>query len=596
MKNLSRIIALSVLILGIVAIVSPLTAHAARANVTNWYIMSFDSDITVNTDGSLDVKEHIIADCGQCSGKHGIFRVLPYQIKTKEGKTFQTPVTLNAIEDEKGNARNYSETIQSDNKTISWRVGDANKTVQGVNVYDISYTVENAVRDQTSTDELYWNLIGAFWDLEIDQASIIIHTPASVDGTKAPLTIYAGPTVTKDHTNEYIQYKWKDAHTLFIESKKGFKKGEDITASISFPKGIFTLPSQEDVQKSIDALNAQGDTSSSPMSTEALIGMGILWIAPSILAFIVCFLLWRKYGKDPVVKKAITPEFDAPDNLSALTLHALETHGKLTSKGITAAIVDLAVNGLLIIKEIPKTGFFGSVDYSLTKTGATPKRALTKTEQALFDALFEDGDTVLLSSLKTSFPKQLEAINAIADAELIEKGYVDKNGGQKAGAGFFVVAGILFFIGFLGWFGAGFIPAAGICAIFGGLMMKRTPAGAELIWKISGFKLFMNTAEKYRQQFFEKEGMFEKLLPYAILFGITKEWLKKMGELGVMPQEGSMAPLWFVSSSGFSSFDSLAAGLESVSSSISTSTTSSSGSGGGGFSGGGGGGGGGGGW
>lgn len=604
MKNLSRIFASIALILGVALAANPLVTHAARTNVTDWYIDRFESDITINTDGSLNIKERITADCGKCKDKHGIFRVLPYEITTQEGDTFPTPITLYAIEDEKGNARNYSETIQSNNKTISWRIGDADKTVQGVNIYDISYTVQNAIRDQEKNDEFYWNLVGAFWDLEIDHAVVTIHTPelASLNGAKTPHSIYAGPTVTKDRTNEYVQYKWTNPNTLVIESKKGFKKGEDVTASLSFPKGVFALPNQEEIQQLMETMSEQGNTGSSATTTEAIAGIGILWVLPSLIALLICYPIWRKKGKDPVVNKAITPEFTPPNDLSALMIHNVETHGKITSKGVTAGIVDLAVNGLLVIKEIPKEGWFGSQDFSLSKTGNAPKRPLDKTETALFDALFEDGDTVLLSSLKTSFPKKLKEIHDVADAELIEKGFVAKDGGQKAGSGFFAIAAVLFFIAFLGGglFTAGLLPAAGIFALFGGLMMKRTQAGAELIWKISGFKLFMNTAEKYRQQFFEKEGMFEKLLPYAILFGITKEWLKKMGELGVMPQEGSMAHPWFVSAAGLSaldsSFDTFAAGLESVSSSISTSTTSSSGSSGGGFSGGGGGGGGGGGW
>ena len=51
--------------------------------------------------------------------------------------------------------------------------------------------------------------------------------------------------------------------------------------------------------------------------------------------------------------------------------------------------------------------------------------------------------------------------------------------------------------------------------------------GAELLWRIKGFKLYMETAEKYRQQFYEKENIFEKLLPYAMVFGMTEIWVKK---------------------------------------------------------------------
>lgn len=125
--------------------------------------------------------------------------------------------------------------------------------------------------------------------------------------------------------------------------------------------------------------------------------------------------------------------------------------------------------------------------------------------------------------------------------------------------------------------------------------------------QIKGFKLYMDTAEKYRQKFNEKENIvpagrqvFEKFLPYAIMFGITKEWTKKMRRIYGEEYFNHYHPIWFVGPN-FASFnaDSLASEISSMSSHMSStisSSPSSSGSGGGGFSGGGGGGGGGGGW
>jgi uncharacterized membrane protein len=137
-----------------------------------------------------------------------------------------------------------------------------------------------------------------------------------------------------------------------------------------------------------------------------------------------------------------------------------------------------------------------------------------------------------------------------------------------------------------------------ILIIFNILMPKRTEKGAELAWKISGFKLYMNVAEKYRQRFYEQENIFEKLLPYAILFGMTKKWINKMKIIYGQEYVNSYHPVWFVMAAGsnFNSFDSLNSAISNISTSISSSVGSGSGASGGGFSGGGGGGGGGGGW
>ena len=111
-----------------------------------------------------------------------------------------------------------------------------------------------------------------------------------------------------------------------------------------------------------------------------------------------------------------------------------------------------------------------------------------------------------------------------------------------------------------------------------------------------GFRLYMTTAEKYRQQFAEKAEIFTQLLPYAIVFGCVSRWAKAFEGLDTSASSG-----WYVGNRPFQAAF-LAGNLESMNSSLSSamaSTPASSGSsgfGGGGFSGGGGGGGGGGSW
>ncbi|KKR12525.1 MAG: hypothetical protein UT41_C0001G0069 [Candidatus Wolfebacteria bacterium GW2011_GWC2_39_22] len=109
-----------------------------------------------------------------------------------------------------------------------------------------------------------------------------------------------------------------------------------------------------------------------------------------------------------------------------------------------------------------------------------------------------------------------------------------------------------------------------------------------------GFKLYLETAEKYRMQNLTPD-IFEKYLPYAIIFGIEKKWAKSFEGMHMQP------PSWYGSSSvgmaaGISSGASFSpVGFSSsFSSSFSSAFASAGGVGGGGGSAGGGGGGGGG--
>jgi uncharacterized membrane protein len=124
-------------------------------------------------------------------------------------------------------------------------------------------------------------------------------------------------------------------------------------------------------------------------------------------------------------------------------------------------------------------------------------------------------------------------------------------------------------------------------------MPKRTVLGLDLYYKIEGFKLYMETAEKYRQQFNEKENIFEKFLPYAIMFGITKQWIKAIGKIYGDKYIASYHPIWYAGV-GMANFD--VDSFNSVISGISSAVGTASGASGAGGAGGGGGGGGGGGW
>lgn len=114
-----------------------------------------------------------------------------------------------------------------------------------------------------------------------------------------------------------------------------------------------------------------------------------------------------------------------------------------------------------------------------------------------------------------------------------------------------------------------------------------------------GFKLYLEMAEKYRLQNLTPD-LFEKYLPYAIIFGVEKKWGRAFAHLSMTPPEwyhgAGVAYAGSVSSSvsGFSASAFSASFSSSFTSAFASSGASGGASGGGGGAGGGGGGGGGG--
>ena len=107
-----------------------------------------------------------------------------------------------------------------------------------------------------------------------------------------------------------------------------------------------------------------------------------------------------------------------------------------------------------------------------------------------------------------------------------------------------------------------------------------------------GFREYMTVAETDRQKFYEEENIFEKYLPYAIVYDCVDKWAKAFEGLEGQPGAATTSG-WYIGTGPF-----LAASFARDVSSFSDgmSTAIASGFGGGGFSGGGGGGGGGGSW
>jgi uncharacterized membrane protein len=218
-------------------------------------------------------------------------------------------------------------------------------------------------------------------------------------------------------------------------------------------------------------------------------------------------------------------------------------------------------------------------------------------EKKIMEALFDSQKEIKLSDLKNKFYKELRIISSEIYDSVVNKGYFVKNPNKvraiyisSAIAVVFVIYLFANLVSFLGAIGiVSIILSCIVIAIFGWLMPKRTKKGAIARENILGLKQYLSVAEKERIKFHnapkKNPEQFEKLLPYAMVLGVEKEWAKQFE--GIYNQ----APSWYEGNfpSGFSAII-LANSLGNFSSaaySNLSSSPSSAASGGSGFSGGG---------
>lgn len=585
-----------------------------------WKITNFSSVIGIQNDGYVRIREIIHVDFGTLE-RHGIFRDIPVGYQTSDGKNIALEVKVNSVTD---GIKPLLYEPSNTNGNLRLKIGDPDALITGAQAYVIDYTIRGVLREFETYDELYWNVTGDGWPVEIEHAEATFALPKN--GIVQWSCYFGVRGGTDACTGEKISESM-----LFFKTPRPLRSGEQMTIAVGFTKGIVPIlpPLAEDLPAGAPSRNL------SPLAIAISFSM-------TLAAGIFLLLrLWWKRGRDlensgvpvPLFKKStIIAEYESPlvGNVSLrpgeLGVVMDETADTLD---ITATIVDLAVRGFLAIEEIPKQWFLGSTDYKLLKTAAN-ENALLDYEKKLLDALFKDRSSATLSEffnaikgeapetkdpteksvhiseLKNSFYKDLSEIKDALYKEVTQKKLFAENPStvrMKYGAiGVLgVIAGIVsiffgpLFGGVLFGIGGALIPCGILCIIFASkAMTQKSAAGRDAYLKAKGYKLFISQTETYRQRFFERENTFMEVLPYAIVFGVTKKLADAMKDMRVNPP----APAWYHGANSFNAAtfaESMGDFSKSLSSAL-ASAPSHSGSGGGGFSGGGFGGGGGGSW
>ncbi len=449
---------------------------SARDVVTDWYIQDFRSETTVNKDSSLDVTENITADCGDLPNKHGIFRVLPTQTQLTSSDIIKSPISLISITDFNNNPIKYSTSTDRSNHTVTWKIGDPDRTVTGVNYYRIKYHVKNAVRHTDNQfDEFYWNLSGNFWDIDIDNFAATVIFPDEISQQNSSVNVYTGAVGGKAAFPATAGFTNNSSH-LVADVKQTMTPGQGITVSVTFPKNIIAPYVQTFLEK-------YGDY--------------FYYLIP-LLALILSLILWNKFGRDPKINPTIAPEFEIPEKLAPIEMGLVYSDGILKNQYLSASIINLAVHKFIKIEQLPKQGVFGGSDYQLSKLNSG-KYQLSAAEKELCDDLFKTGDKVLMSSLKNEFYIYLSGITSTGKDFLVDKNWLIKSS-RAWQVGFLSLGLIILATGFI--VGFVFIPHLGMAAIITGLilvvfsffMTRRSVEGAELFRRIKGFKLYRTYA------------------------------------------------------------------------------------------------------
>ncbi len=539
-------------------------------------------EIRVGRDSSLEVQESIEVDFGE-EQWHGIYRELPLADSASRLGVRRLRIRDLAVTDGEGGSWKYA--ARRSGRYLSVRIGDPDVRLTGVQRYVIRYRVDNGLLHFPDHDELYWNATGNEWPVPIRRATCTVHLPEELRARRIQANAWVGPQGSTERARAVAR-----EGRAFFHAGRPLGYNEGMTVAVGWPPGVVEQPS---VWRRAGWFLTEN-----------------IHLLLPVVVLLALTLIWYLYGRDPDLGRSVAVRYEPPDTLRPAEVGALVDE-TVDTRDITATIVDLAVRGYLTIEEGPARGLFGARSYTLRKAaepGARdPRGGLVDFEKTLFERLFKSGDSVTTADLENRFYSAVDKASQQLYSRMGKAGlffarpdrvraFWRKGGGIVSGAGF-----LLFLAAFVDesgtipldptW-GLAILVSGFIVSWFSLLMPRKTPSGKRAALEALGFEEYLSRAEKEDLQLQEKQGLFEKFLPYAISLKVVDRWARAFE--GIL----ETSPEWFVTVEGRGAFSpvrfarSVDVACSSLGSALTSTPRSASGGGsafggGGGFSGGG---------
>jgi uncharacterized membrane protein YgcG len=575
-----------------------------RSDGSDFSFSSFDGEYTLGRDdgghSTLTAVETFVAEFPDFDQNKGIVRAIP---EGYLGVDLHTEIV--SVSDADGNPVAYDDS-ETENGFLLLALG-TDEYVHGSQTYVIEYTQRDAVRAfaGTNADEFYWDAPGTGSEQPFAQAQMRVIVPEELTGAlTGDSACYVGPQGST--TQCEISESRNGGSTEFASPAAALQAGGNVTLAIAFEKGTFVSP---EIPSTWPAFTVVPATAA---------GAGVLSLIAALLAR-------RRNTRDAPGRGIVVPQYTVPKGLEIFV--AADLIGQ-TAKAMPALILSLAVRRNLRIVDDGESSSTFSLQF-LSDSGASA--ADDEVLDALFGQRRQPGMMKDLSATDTELAKKVQLLVSAAPRASVGAGYRVRR--TVRGAIWFVMIAAIVCLAVLGLFIAAVTMygvnvwvllalVAGFGVMVGTILAVRprkalTDRGAEVREYLLGLREYLALAEADRIAMLQSPAgaervsvedpvnpgdmlemviFYEKLLPFAVLWGIDDQWAEELGRYYEQAGEG---PDWYVSRSGFSSYAfSSSIGTFATSSGSSTpwsasaTASSSGGSSGGGFSGGGGGGGG----
>lgn len=313
----------------------------------------FDVDMTVEENHVIHVTETI--EVNFLAARHGIYRYIPYESGIYTIKHIE-------VDGDPYSTETVSE-YGAVQKVI--QIGDADETITGRHTYTIRYDIVGYADKTPEQDYLSIDLLPTGWESAIEASSIKVALPKAVDPDS--LNLYSG-YYGMDGNQLHVQADYdEETNVITIHTGKLFQ-GAGITLQADLPEGYWQGAANRD---------------------------WMVWLLAGILIALPLLMgvLWLLFGRDPKVVKTV--EFYPPEGLTPAEIGYVIDQ-TVDNKDLASMILYYADKGWLSIREYTRDRF------ELTRLSpiSASEKGFSKT---LFNAIFEEGDTVRLDEMPEDF-------------------------------------------------------------------------------------------------------------------------------------------------------------------------------------------------
>lgn len=517
----------------ILALTLPGTVHAAR----DYQAQSFNVDIQIEPENTLLITETITFSF-QGGPFTFVYRELPY---TGLDRLEIVSAAMDGVTLPAGSTSGQVETIESNNSLrVTWHFAS---TQNSIHVFKLSYRVLGAIRQDPTGDLLSWRAIPENHDYPIQTSQVMLHYAEDLS-----------PVVSSQSPKIDTNVETSTGNTIF--SAAAISTDTEWVIRAVFPGGsLITTPPQWQTNQSAFDNRVEAAL---PLTIAATIGSLLV----GLCAVILTSMRRRRVKPDyPDIETAMPPSDLAPAMVGALYHPSAEP----AWQQISATLFEMAEQKLVTFEPLEKSRW-AAQDFLIRL--ASPLPPLTPEQKALIQILFthkgERFSEVKTSQFSGIFAGGWKEFTHTVQDDLLKRGLIDPiriathRRWLNTSLLWALVSGLLF-VAALVWSGLssgkadweifsfalilmGFSVGQFLSALLSIIVSSNysvlADAGLEAVEKWNGFRKSLEAACRGQNSSYIPD-MFAAYLPYAVTFGLGRDWMKSFER-----SRSGMLPSW----------------------------------------------------